>query len=284
MKKYLIYNKEEVLRKIDLIDITKEGSSIITKYNDRIIKTATVSNRYEIFDIKSYLKSKIDLIEKNFTISHYYFYVKGGVQILDLISDTITINNSEYHKGFFILNSSDKSRCLNFNAGLHCKSTNWYFISPIKNIGLTKKHLTGISDIAENSTIGLNDETFNEQIELLKDLVNHRISYSNLYKIIVPDDTVKVNLSKMASFNSTIVNLHRNKQLTLLPIQLEMLKMPIEKITFDGDFYLEAFQVFQIYLGLFNRQDSYLIKKESERIMQITQSYVRNSVLESLGI
>jgi hypothetical protein len=35
---------------------------------------------------------------------------------------------------------------------------------------------------------------------------------------------------------------------------------------------------------LFNRQDSHVIKRETERIMNITQWAVRNAQLELLGI
>ena len=52
----------------------------------------------------------------------------------------------------------------------------------------------------------------------------------------------------------------------------------------EDDFYLDAFLTFQIYMTIFNKQDSHIIKKETERIMGITQWAVRNSILESLGI
>jgi hypothetical protein len=50
------------------------------------------------------------------------------------------------------------------------------------------------------------------------------------------------------------------------------------------DFYLDAFWVFGTYMRLFNKQDSHIIKNETDRIMKITQWSVRNSVLEALGI
>jgi len=37
-------------------------------------------------------------------------------------------------------------------------------------------------------------------------------------------------------------------------------------------------------MKLFNRQDSHIIKNETDRIIKITQWAVRNSVLEALGI
>jgi hypothetical protein len=37
-------------------------------------------------------------------------------------------------------------------------------------------------------------------------------------------------------------------------------------------------------LRLFNKQDSHIIKNETDRIMKMTQWAVRNNVLEALGI
>jgi hypothetical protein len=37
-------------------------------------------------------------------------------------------------------------------------------------------------------------------------------------------------------------------------------------------------------MRLFSKQDSHIIKNETDRIMKITQWAVRNSVLEALGI
>jgi hypothetical protein len=57
----------------------------------------------------------------------------------------------------------------------------------------------------------------------------------------------------------------------------------------SGDAILEeqdynAFWAFQVYLRLFNKQDSHIIKNETDRIMKMTQWAVRNNVLEALGI
>jgi CRISPR/Cas system CMR-associated protein Cmr5 small subunit len=52
----------------------------------------------------------------------------------------------------------------------------------------------------------------------------------------------------------------------------------------SNDFYIDAFWAFQVYLRLFNKQDSHVVKRETERIMSITQWSVRNQTLEALGI
>ena len=50
---YSNYSKEELVGKINKLHIYNVANSIITKYDGRIISTSDVSDRYEIFDIKS---------------------------------------------------------------------------------------------------------------------------------------------------------------------------------------------------------------------------------------
>jgi hypothetical protein len=91
MTGFKIYNKEELFSIIDKISIERTDNLIITKYDNRVINTTQVSNRYEIFDIVKYLKDKINTIEENFPIYQYKLQVKGGKQSLELISDKLKL-------------------------------------------------------------------------------------------------------------------------------------------------------------------------------------------------
>lgn len=284
---YTNYNKQELVDKINSISISlSESGQVITKYHDRVVSISNVSKLYEIFDIKKYLIDKLDLIEKNFNIIKYDFKIKKGIQYLTLLSDTINIEGVEYHKSFFILNSSDKSRRLSFNVGLYSSTKNLYIINSVKNIGLVKKHLRGVTEAAEMASAGLNDETFTEQIDLIKSLIGHRISLSKLKDIIVEDPDVKTNHLRFDAFKNSIIYYNSEGRLNLTNDQRNVLKTPSDRLTLDTrtDFYIDAFWAFQTYLKLFNRQDSHVIKRETERIMNITQWSVRNAQLESLGI
>lgn len=280
------YNKQELINKIDQISIEQVEGQVITKYGSSVLSIANVSNRYEIFDIKTYLKNKIEAIENNFNITKYFFRVHKGIQELTLLSDTIEIEGINFYKSFFILNSSDKSRRLSFNAGLYCDSKNFYVVSSIKNLGLTKKHLKGVTEAAEIASEGLNGETFNEQIESLQNLVGHRISLSKLKDSIVVDTEVKADNMKFDAFKNAIIYYSSEGRLKLTSSQYATLKTPSEKLEINttNDFYVDAFWAFQTYMRLFNKQDSHVVKKETERIMSITQWSVRNQALEQLGI
>ena len=284
MRGFKIYNKTELFNMIDKISIEKIENQVITKYDNRVINVSNVSNRYEIFDIGKYLKDKIDTIEKNFTITKYSFGLTKGRQSLTLISDSVEIGGVEFHKSFYILNSTDKSRRLSFNAGL--KSDNFYTIG-MNNVGLTKKHLKGVTQAAEDASVGLTGETFDEQIEALTSLVGHRIQFSKLRQIILgeKEEIPQINHRKFDAFKNSVRFASSDRKITLTNDEHKQLYQESERMTtVQHDFYLDAFWSLQMYLRLFNKQDSHIIKNETERIMKMTQWAVRNNVLEALGI
>lgn len=289
MRGYTNYDKNELFNKIEKISIEKVDKQVITKYDGRVINTTNVSNRYEVFDISKYLKDKIELIEKNFKIFQYQFTLTRGKQSLKLISDSVTIGGIDFYKSFYILNSSDKSRRLSFNVGLYSDTSKFCIISGVSNIGLEKKHLTGVTKAAEDATNGLNDETFNEQIESIESLVGHQIKLSKLREVILGDkpEIAQINHRKFDAFKNSIRFSASDKKISITNDQRTMLltqSESIKEIKPSQDFSVDAFWAFQVYLTLFNKQDSHIIKNETERIMKITQWAVRNSVLESLGI
>lgn len=284
MRNFRNWNKEELFNQIDQISIEKVNGQVITKYGGRVVKIANVSNRYEVFDIVKYLKDKIEVIESNFNINKYLLTITKGQQYLQLISDSVNIGGIEFHKSFYILNSTDKSRRLSFNAGLHSDK---YYMIGANNVGMSKKHLTGVTQSAEEASKGLSGETFNEQIESLNNLVGHRVQFSKIRQVILGDseEIPQVNHRKFDAFKNSIRYAHSDGIIRLTAEQRKQLHVESERMdSIEHDFYVDAFWVFGVYLRLFNKQDSHIIKNETERIMNITQWAVRNNVLEALGI
>ena len=283
-----IYNKQELVDRIDKISIERQDNVIITKYEGRVINATPVSNRYEIFDIVKYLKDKIDMIEKNFTITKYDFTMTSGRQYLKLISDKVQVGGLDFYKSFYILNSTDKTRRLSFNVGLYCDTRDFYVVG-VNNVGLVKKHLKGVTEAAEAATEGLNGETFNEQIESMNSLVGHQISFSKIREVILGDkkEIPQINHRKFDAFKNMIRYAVSDGKLKLTKAQHDILFKESDKINTISsleDFNLDAFWAFQVYLRIFNRQDSHIIKIETDRILKMTKWAIRNAVLESLGI
>jgi len=276
---YQNYNKADLFRKIDAIEIFQQGAQVVTKYFGNVINTTPVSNRYEIFDIRSFMKSKIDYIESNFNITFSNLRVRGGIQELILLSDEVEIAGINYYKAFFILNSSDKSRRLSMNLGLYQADNGTYLVSNIKNFSLITKHLKGITDKAEVAAQNIDVETFDEQINSIRSLVGERVMMSQVRNIIVDKDQ-KVNHNKF----DALKNVLRWNSKKLTKEQVVFLMTPSEKlnITPEIDFSLDAFHIFQAYMNVFRNQDSYVVRKETEKILKITQCFIREDKLSQL--
>lgn len=278
IKGFKPYNKSELFEKINAIEIFKSGENVITKYFGTIINSTKVSNRYEIFDIRSFLFDKISHIEDNFNIKSYKFVMKRGTQYLTLLSDTVNINGAKYHKAFFILNSSDKSRRLNLNLGLY-RDDNTYFITNFNNMYLSKKHLTGLTKMAEDISQSIDGETFDEQIKAIESLNGERVMLSKVREIIVDKDQ-KINHQKFDAFKNQL----RFSGFKWTKEQYDTLKTDSTKLVIDSknDFDIDAFMVFNLYVQLFKNQDSYVVCKETERIIKITKCFIRNEKLSRL--
>jgi hypothetical protein len=277
---YKTYNKAELFNKIDAIEIFQEANKVITKYFGTVINITNVSDRYEIFDIKGFMKSKIEFLEANFNISFYHFRMRKGIQELTLLSDEVEIGGIPFHKAFFILNSSDKSRRLNMNLGLYQANNGVYFVNSIKNFSLTTKHLKGITSKAEVASDNMSVETFDEQIKSINSLFGERVMLSKVREIIIDKDQ-KVNHNKFDALKN-VLRFDFSKGLTRE--QMQVLKTPSEQLVIDSknDFSFDAFNVFRAYMSVFRNQDSYVVKRETEKILKITQCFLREEKLSQL--
>jgi hypothetical protein len=289
MSKYLsqygfrTWNKEELFSQIDKINIFRLEDQVITKLGDTVINVTNVSKRYEVFDIRSFMKSKIEQIEANFPIHFYKFRLKSGIQELTLISDEVEINKTPFYKSFYILNSSDKSRRLNMNMGLYRADNNSYVVGSIRNLTLSTKHLTGVTKKAEEISQTIDVETFDEQIEAIKSLVGQRVLLSKVREIIVDKD-LQINHRKFDALKNSLRYSPSDKMNTLSKDQLNTLCTTSETLVIDhkNDFSIDAYKIFNCYIQVFSRQDSYVVKKETEKILKITQCFVRDEKISSL--
>ena len=276
------YNKQELLEKIDSISIIREGNTIITKIGDRVTKTATVSDRYEVFDIKNYIKSRIDMIEQNFTIDKYRLKLTGGIQELTLYSDVIELNGHEFQKTFHIINSTDKTRRLQFNTGLYSRKGNFYTVFSKKNVSLSKKHLRGVTEAADMVSDNINDENFTDQIEAMKKLIDHTIRFSKLREVIVGDGESLADHKNFDKLKYDIKFTQRGKLDQKAYSLLSKKSENIKTVEPNEDIVLDAFAVFQTYMRIFAKMDSSVIKRETEKVLKITQWAVRREKLKSI--
>jgi hypothetical protein len=142
-----------------------------------------------------------------------------------------------------------------------------------------KKHLTGITENADQASQSISGETFDEQIESLRSIVGQKVMLSKVRDIIVDEDS-QINHRKFDAFKNTLIS----EASGLTASNLNLLRTPSEKIEInsENDFSIDAFLVFGLYMRIFRNQDSHIVRKETERIMSITQWFIRNEKLKSL--
>ena len=279
------YNRQELIDLISQLEVERIENQVVTKWKGHVTSIANVSKIYEVFDIKNYIISKLDMIEKNFEIKEYSFTVTKGVQQLKLISDTIDINGVEFHKAFFMINSTDRSKRLQFHSGLYSKSDNYYMVTSTKSLGLSKKHYVGVSEAAEEASQDIDRETFDEQIEAIRKLVGHRVSFSKLRKVMLgeKEKTPMINHKKFDNLKGRMRwSIPREELTDEMARMFRRQSEYVTDVTPEQDFYMDAFMLFQVYLKLYSTQDSHIVKTETERILGITQWAVRNETLAGI--
>ena len=91
-------------------------------------------------------------------------------------------------------------------------------------------------------------------------------------------------MDKFDALKNSLRHSYTDKIKTLSKDQINILMTPSDKMKFDfrNDFPIDAYKVFNCYLQIFSRQDSYVVKKETEKILKITQCFIRNEKLSQI--
>jgi hypothetical protein len=282
-KDFLPYNQKELIDSINKIEILKINQTVITKYDDKIKSTSNVSDRYEIFDIKKFLLNKIDDISNNFEIKEYSFNVYKGVQDLILLSDIIEIHGHRFQKVLSIINSTDRTKRLCINVGLRLIDKDIFLLKDVKNVYANKKHFKGISEYVYNESLKINDETFEEQVEYISKLINHKVSLFNVYKVFMKDkfyfkDHINFDkLKKSIIYNKERFNLTKEQEQVLFVHSTKF-----SELTKEHNFFLDAFEIFKLYMNMWKYSDTAVIRREADMIYSITQHSIRKEKIKEL--
>mgnify|MGYP003630263414 CR=1 FL=1 len=281
------FDYNELVEKINGIEIVLQGDEVVTFYNDKEKARKSVSTKYEIFDFKPFVISSIDEILKSYEIEKYTLSLVGGRQEIRLFSYPEVINGESFTRAFYLLNSSDKSRALSFSYGL--RHNNFHYISTKGSV--YKKHFTGITKFVEER-IDLDDTIFQEQLEVMEKVIGDTILMSNVQKIITDSEILKdskVSLkNNFDTFRNHLYlatagsNLDESDRRKLKVSYVNRNRTNVDFTEDKNNFTVDSFLVFKTYLKMFGRRDASVIKRESERISGLSVLTNRNNVLDSL--
>ena len=282
MKKEFEYN--ELLEKISNISIELVGNEVITKFRDSVLSVTEVSNRYEIFDFKPFVITCINEVMKSYDIEKYELILVRGIQEIRLYSKPQIVNGEEFRRTFYLLNSSDRSRALSFSYGL----SHNHFDFILKGGTISKKHYKGITEYVEER-IDLDDTFFQNQIVILEKIIGDKILMSNVQKVVTQvDNILDAKKALLLNFDNLRYILYRNTENSLhkedrTKLYSYLKSSMIKDFTEPGnDFSIDSFTVLKAYLKMFSRSDCSTIRRESERISELSIYQNRNSILDEL--
>jgi len=274
---------------LDKLKIVREGNILSTLYDNRTIHTATVSKVYEHFDFAGYCKEVIDTImnanSNHVKIEKYSLCIIGGYQELRLYSEHIDINGVVFRKVFNIISSSNRNYALRLSYGLYFKSP-YQFNIISSNGSVHKKHYNGVTEYA-NEGVTIDPEIFDQNLELMKKLVGFSVRLDDVINIISTNtsgDVSKTSEQRVKVFINLLLDnlMFHNRIRTAAKLQdgaIERLKAG------DFSFEIDAFTVLSLYLSIFTNDNSVVVLRETERIMNITNyMFMQNSFNEDFDM
>lgn len=281
------FNYEELIGKINGINIVLEGNNVVTYYNDKVKSRKPISKKYEVFDFKPFVIKCINEIIDKYEIEKYSLSIVGGRQEIQLVSYPEIIKGETFKRAFYLLNSSDKSRALSFSYGL--KHNNFQYISTKGTI--YKKHYTGITKFVKD-IVDLDDTIFQEQLELMGKIIGDSILMSNIQKIVTGSEVLKTskislknNFERLKSrLYSATKNLNMISESDRYKLRVSWVnrETPPDFTLPENDFMIDSFVVFKTYLEMFDTRDASFIKRESERISGLSVLTNRNNIIDNL--
>jgi hypothetical protein len=272
------YNKQILQEKLNKINISQEGSYILTKYDDRVISDTKVSNLYQIFDFKEFSKNILNEIENYFMPEFQQISIYSGRQELRLLGEEVIVNGDKYHKMFNLLNSTDKSRSLQINIGLmRLVCTNGMIVgleNEYSNIRVKHFKATLPEKIEEfNNSMKNFNVSIEKQCGVIESLNNKFISFKELAQKLIWDEKLEENsdskILKLRSFAKKLLNSDTDRLDSLNLEQTKFLKNPQNYLDKEIDIEIPAYKAFNCYIECYREYDSATMNLETNRLLQL---------------
>lgn len=114
-----LFDNDALANYLNQVRIYKtENNQVITKLNNQIICTKSVSNKYGCLDFGNFVTQINPEILKFFKPVTFNLKIYKGTQQLDLLGNELTLNNEIYLKRFTIFSSTNAQNKLMISAGL----------------------------------------------------------------------------------------------------------------------------------------------------------------------
>lgn len=278
------YNKEDIVETLNNLQIKRNNNVVETFFNNRIIASSEVSDKYEIFDFSPFAEKMVEQVENFFTPEEYSLRIRKGEQELRLLGEEIKINGESYYKMFNVLNSSDKSKALQINIGLLRRNcVNGLVIGDDNSFAhLKTKHYK--KSLGNKIPIFERDiQKFNVSIDyqssLIESLANKDVSYYEICREFLDidgeDDVKDSNIFKLVSLGKKLFGSRTDRIKELTMEQVAFINNPYDWIKNNKtgiDLELKASQIFNCYTELWRSYDSSVMNRETTKIVGILKN------------
>lgn len=276
----MTYNKNDLINTLDKIVLSRDNNNVCTYYNGKLLSNSTVSEKYEMFDFSNFSKNIVNNIEDYFQPEKYLIRISKGQQELRLIGEKKIINGDLYTKMFNILNSTDKSRSLQINIGLirYICSNGVVVASKDEHSSIKTKHFKSImSDKIKEFEESLKNFniSIDKQCETIESLSGKFVSFRELAsKIAVDENGIISNnrMLKLRAFCKKLLESNTDRLANLTNEQIVLLKEPYKFIRSElntVDIEIPAYKAFNCWTEVFRSYDSSVIKRETNRILEL---------------
>jgi hypothetical protein len=285
MKILYDYSREELLNRINLFESKQNGLNVITEYKGRTLRDVEVSKQYKFFDFKEFVIDTINEFEtkKNLKIVKYSLTIFRGKQEITLYANEREINGDLFYQSIFILNSTDKSAALQFNAGVYKSENKTSMILPLKNALVSNriihkgKGFESKIDVIKTFTNNL-DIVFNQQCALLNEYSNYEFSLKDILNEIINDNKTNeiystASIQRASNFTNLLVQSilepYSINARVLTSKEKYMLYSPVNYLRNSNfEIRLSVYFTYLLYMDIFSNKDSSIIKRESFRFSE----------------
>lgn len=274
------YGRQVVLDKLSSFNAELKGTTVSTYLDENVLGSAEVSKQYKLFNFRVFMTSILESLETVMELDEYRMRIKGGMQEISLFSKPLLINGDPYRTSFYILNSTDRTRALQFTAGLYRVRDNIEIVMPVAEAATHIKFVHKGKDF-ENKVQSIYafleqfPKLVTEQREILTDLATKRISLRKLYHTMLYENA-NVNIPALTSivrgqaFAKNMLS-HPTDKLDVDGMNLSQddlfnLRRPSEYLRAGKtDIEVNAYQALHWYVNVYRNRDISIIRRECAR-------------------
>jgi hypothetical protein len=296
------YSRTEIKQRLETFDATRETSSggddnhIVTTLDGRTLRNVKVSDQYILFDFKDFVKSILDDLENVLRLEQYVLEIRKGTQEVSLLTAPIMVNGDEYRAAMYVLNSNDRTRALQFSAGLYRTKTESEIFMPVPDASTVRKVVhkgasfeTKVDKMRE--FIQLIPGLINYQVRTLEELAKKEFSLREFLTEVVNEnrdgiDYSKASLVRANAFTRQMFNNQYDKLLIdynkLSPTDLMNLRSPLTFLREStADITLNAYRALQWYIQIYLNRDVSVARRECNRFYKILENIGVVDVIET---